>query len=47
MEPGDTLQHLPEHFLGHSYLSKLKHQPLGISHQTSTYLDELGLHASQ
>ncbi len=26
MEPGDTLQHLPEYLPGHCHLSKLKHQ---------------------
>ena len=47
MEPGDTLQHLSEHFLGYGYLRQLKHQPPGMPHQTSTHLDELGLHTSQ
>ena len=27
MEPGDTLQYLPEHFPRHSHLSELEHQP--------------------
>ena len=30
MEPGDTLQHLPEYLPGHCHLSKLKHQPPGM-----------------
>ncbi len=47
MEPSDTLQHLPEYLPGHSHLAKLKHQPPGMPHQTSTHLDELGLHTSQ
>ena len=46
-QTGDTLQHLPEYLPGHCHLSKLKHQPPGMPHQTSTHLDELGLHASQ
>ena len=40
MEPGDTLQHLPEYLPGHCHLSKLKHQPPGMPHhpQTQSYM---------
>ena len=31
------LQHLPEYLPGHCHLSKLKHQPPGMPHQTSTH----------
>ena len=43
MEPVDTLQHVPENLLGYGYLRRLKHQPPGMPHQTSAYLDELDL----
>ena len=41
MEPGDTLQHLPEYLPGYCHLSKLKHQPPGMPHQMSTILMSL------
>ena len=47
MEPTDTLQHLPEYFLGYGDLRELKHEPPRTTHQTSTYLDELDLDTAQ
>ena len=47
MEPGDTLQHLPEYLPAHHHLSKLEHRPPGVAHQPSPDLDELDLDTAQ
>jgi len=45
-ESAYALQHLLEHVSCYNDLCKLKHQPPGVAHQPSAYVDEPGLHTS-